>query len=451
MNEVIEERVIKFTPHKVFEFNDKKYLYTTNNSGVYEVDENIVDILKQDGNDVKSIYEELSKNIDTEAVDSILSNMETLNLIRNQQNENITKSLNDEDCDMVGITLMLCQDCNMRCSYCYAGDGEYSNKGYMDFDTAKKGIDFLVENSSKDNVSVCLFGGEPLLNFKLFKEIVEYCKSIEDEVNKKFSFTTTINGTLLNENIEKYLVDNKISVQISIDGDEKTQNANRYFENKISSYDRVVKKTKSMREKGLLAARATITKENLNMIEVFDHLYDLNFRSIPFAPAHNLLTKDDYIDIEKSYIDLINYYEELIKDGSYKKANTMTIIKSFISKIHNGGKRSIPCGVGQNTCAVDINGDIYPCHRFVSDTEHKIGNLNDGFKNRLDLINKFVIDEKVECLDCWAKNLCIGGCPNESVNNTENAQEICHVTKIIFENLMRVYVNLTEDEKKYIF
>lgn len=114
--------------------------------------------------------------------------------------------------------------------------------------------------------------GRTSFKFKLFKDIVDYCKHIEPLVNKKFLITTTINGTLLNKEIEDYLVKNNITVQLSIDGDEDTHNSNRYFANKVKSYDLIMKKTKNMREKGILSSRATVTNNNLDMISTFESL-----------------------------------------------------------------------------------------------------------------------------------------------------------------------------------
>ena len=453
--EVIFKDKIKFEPYKVFEVNNKKNIYTTNIGGIYEIDENVMHVLNEDGKTLDEIYNNLSTKLKKDDIDKILNNMIDLKILRLKNEEIIENDYKNEALHLPGITLMICQDCNMRCSYCFAGDGEYSNKGYMDIDTAKKSIDFLIENSEEETLQVCLFGGEPLLNFKLFKDIVDYCKHIEPLVNKKFLITTTINGTLLNKEIEDYLVKNNITVQLSIDGDEDTHNSNSYFANKVKSYDLIMKKTKNMREKGILSSRATVTNNNLDMISTFEHLYDLNFRAIPIVPAYNSLKQDDYDNVENAYSALIDYFENLIKVGDFEKANKMTIIKNSLKRIHTGYDRNVSCGVGNGSCAVDINGELYPCHRFVSSKEHKIGDIYNGFEGRKEFIKSVNVENDKECSECWAKNLCVGGCPNETMDYKKNKSEdkfnICEITKFIYENLINVYIRLTEEEKKQLF
>lgn len=350
---------------------------------------------------------------------------------------------------------MLCQDCNMRCSYCFAGNGEYNEKGYMNFKIGKKAIDFLIENSLSDDLTVCLFGGEPLLNSKLFIKMVNYCKYIEKEKGKKITITTTINGTLLTKEIEKFLIENNVRVQISLDGDKDTHNSNRYFSNKAQSYDKIMKNIDGMRKQGLLSARATVTRNNLDMIQIFNHLNDLNFRAVPFTPAFNLFNNNDLEDLKASYGELVVYFENLIKNGEINKAKKVTVLYSFIRKIYNARNRDISCGLGNSAIAVDINGDIYPCHRFVSDKRSIIGNIYDGFKRRQEFLESVNIENIDKCKKCWAKNLCIGGCPKEFKEDIENKDEnkldLCELHKFLYEKLIYLYLRLTKEEKEELF
>lgn len=451
----ITEGKVKFEPYKIFELDNKKFIYTTNIGGIYEIDDSLLRVLNEEGKELEEIYNNLKDTLNKDEIDKILKSMKDLKLLKSEDDDIIENDDKSEPLHMQGITLMICQDCNMRCSYCFAGDGEYNNKGYMELSTAKKSIDFLVKNSTSDKLSVCLFGGEPFLHFDLFKNIVEYCKSIEPLVNKEFSITTTTNGTLLNKEIEDYLLKNKVTVQLSIDGDQKTHDSNRYFANKVKSYDRIMEKTKNMREKGLISSRATVTNNNLDMVGIFEHLYSLNFRAIPFVPAYNSLTKNNFEEVKNAYINLIDYFEKLIKSGDYDKVKKMSIIKSSLNKVHKGCDRNISCGVGNSSCAVDINGDLYPCHRFVSSEEFKIGSIYIGFEGREKFIDSINVENKDECKNCWAKNLCVGGCPNETIgymnDTSEDKFDICEITKFINESLIKLYVRLTEDEKLNLF
>lgn len=158
------------------------------------------------------------------------------------------------------------------------------------------------------------------MNFKLIKEVITYCKSIEEKGTKYFSYTMTTNATLLNEDVEKYLVKNKVVCQVSIDGVQKKHDKNRFFSGGTGSYSVILQKTKNMREKHLVTARATLSEENNDYIEVFEHLDELGFKAIPIAIAENMVSEEAFEIVLKNYQNYIKYFESLIKNEDYEKA-----------------------------------------------------------------------------------------------------------------------------------
>ncbi|MCD3246641.1 SPASM domain-containing protein [Clostridium botulinum C] len=454
----MENNTLNFTPYKLINQNNKSFIFISENNLIYEVDDKIINILSKEGKNYIDAYNELK--------DSFNNKKEFLNLIKNlEDNEFILKNkkdnkiiLNKEDIgSLKSLTLMLVQGCNMGCSYCFGDSGEYNNKGEMSFNTAKDAIDFLVNNSpnKEKNLQITFFGGEPLLKIDLIKQIVNYCKKIEKKSNKKFEFSMTTNGTLLNEEIEKYLIDNNVFIQLSIDGDKETHDKNRYFKSKLGSYDLIIKNTDNLRKNNLISARATITKYNLGLVEIFNHLDQLGFSFVAMAPAHNLLSEDDYEVLKKETSRLIHYFEFLIKNNQINKASRIKFQWDDLNKIHSGYKRLMPCGVGRNMVAVDINGELYPCHRFVGCDEFKIGTIVEKTINNINFINSINVLNQSKCNKCWIKNLCIGGCPHESYSITGKIggynKQYCELNLNKFELMLQVYLRLTDKEKEKIF
>lgn len=447
-----KKSILKFYPYKIFNINNSIYLYTINASGLFEIDERILELLKNDGRVIEDIFMDLQNIFTFEEFIDVLHSMAEEKFLK--FDEDAIES-NDYKEKISALTLMIVQECNMRCSYCYGHNGEYNNKGKMGKEVAFKAVDFLVENSDKDNLSIAFLGGEPLLNMDLVKSVVEYSKNIGEERKKKFTFTITTNGTLIDEEIEKYLTDNHIVTQISIDGAKDKHDANRYFDNKKGSYDTVINNTKSMREKSMVTARATISNNNFSYIDIFEHLQSLGFRAIPIAIAQNMIDDSEYSKVIDSYRDYIEHFHKLVKNKEYSKARKMTDIIVAMEKIEFASERNSGCGAAKHMYAVDIDGNLYPCHRFVSNKEYSLGSIYDGVSLKRDkFISDINISSRPHCKECWAQNLCLGGCPYE---NTLDGKEYnfkernCELMKMLYEELLRIYVSFDDIDKKEIF
>ncbi len=454
-----EKNIFKVKPYKLFQTNNNKFVYVIDNGAFYKIDSITNRLLKNEGKTFDEIYslfakekEELTKIIDAmKANEFIISDTE-----KEKNMHNKTSSAFKSKIQLKGITLMVAQDCNLRCTYCYGDSGEYNDRGLMTEEVAINAVDFLIDNCGESKeLLVVFFGGEPLLNYNLIVNIVEYCNQVSNKYGYKFNFSTTTNGTMLNEKIEKFLRENKIATQISIDGTEIMQNSNRIYADGTGSYASVIEKTEKMRKDKLLSARATISRTNLDLISVFEHLEGLGFKSIPISPAQNLLSEEEYKKLSYENKKLINLFEKLIKNNEFDKASKMRILWSALNKIHNSSKRNHVCGAGINTLTIDRHGNLFPCHRYVGITEYIVGHVNNGMSNQQSFIDLANVDNQEQCNDCWVKNLCCGACTNENYYATNDIQisseKNCKYTEKFFTEMIYLYLNLTEVEKEIIF
>lgn len=350
---------------------------------------------------------------------------------------------------------MLIQACNLACKYCFGSEGEYADKGVMSKQVAFDSIDYIIEHSGNiQELHITFFGGEPLLCFELIKQIVEYCKNKELVSGKKFKYSMTTNGTLLNDEINQFIIKNRIGTMISIDGDCEQQNAKRYYKNGNGCYDEVIEKTAYLREIGHLTARATITESNLELKKVFEHLNSLGFESIPMAPAYNLLTDEEHGVYIKELNILCDYFGKLLRTD-VNKAKKIKILWKAIKRIHSGAKQYTACGAGVHGVAVDIHGNLFPCHRFVSNKEFILGNIHSKEDARKDFANDINIESIDACKNCYLRLLCGGGCSYENYVEAGSVHSVykrqCEETQVIYNNVIAIYLTLSEDEKKEIF
>lgn len=210
----------------------------------------------------------------------------------------------------------------------------------MPLKIAKDAINYLFEHSEdKKNISVTFFGGEPLLDFSMIKEVVYYAKELEKNFNKKISFSITTNGTLITDEIEQFLKDHKFSVRISIDGEKEVHDANRFYPNKTGSYQEIINNTENLRNTYKVSGRATITSKGLNIIRTFNHLYKLKFNKINMSPCIEMLNDEDYDLLIENYKIMINDFIEALSRKEYEKIKKMSFILTLLDTIHHGGSQ----------------------------------------------------------------------------------------------------------------
>ena len=264
----------------------------------------------------------------------------------------------------------------------------------------------------------------------------------------------TTNGTLIKPKIQAFIEKNRIRLQISIDGDKITHDSNRYFATKEGCHDILMERTKELRGKNVLDARATITRTNFDITNIFKYLNNNGFNNIAISPAFNLLTDDEYDLLADEYIKMFEYSEKALKNNNLNNAKSNKIFTQEIARIHNARTRKVGCGVGRNMYTIDIDGNIYPCQRFVNHKEFVIGNVNNNDDGQKKFLNQISVDQFDKCNSCWVKNLCSGGCVHTNYTST-GAMNIpydkyCEYTKKIKSELMKIYLRMTENDLKLL-
>ena len=323
------------------------------------------------------------------------------------------------------LCLHIAHDCNLACKYCFADEGEYhgQKRELMSLEVGKKAIDFLIENSgSRVNLEVDFFGGEPLMNFEVVKEIVAYGRSKEKEFNKNFRFTLTTNGVLLDDDVIEFCNKEISNVVLSLDGRKCIHDLMRPTRNGKGSYDIIVPKFKNFVEKRgdkSYYVRGTFTRNNTDFSNDFKEMADLGFKEISIEPVVAAPT-EDYSIREEDLPQIFEEYDKLALDiiERYKKKKPVTFFHYMIDL--NGGpcvyKRLSGCGSGTEYLAVTPQGELYPCHQFVGIDGFKLGTVFDGIENT-DVVNEFKLCNvyaKEKCKDCFARFYCSGGCAANS-------------------------------------
>ncbi|MCI8284070.1 MAG: thioether cross-link-forming SCIFF peptide maturase [Firmicutes bacterium] len=317
------------------------------------------------------------------------------------------------------MCLHVAHDCNMNCAYCFGDKGAFEGvRCMLSLETGKKAIDFLIDNSgSRVNLEIDFFGGEPLMNFDVVKELVKYGRQREKERGKNIRFTITTNGILLDDDKIAYINENMDNVILSIDGRPEVNDRMRKTVNDKGTYDIIMRNYKNFTEKreGLYYVRGTFTRYNLDFSEDVKHLLDMGFENVSVEPVvtsqeYDYALRDEDLEIIlKEYDRLSNLYiENALKGEPFDFFHFNVDLEQGPCLI----KRVSGCGAGTEYVAVSPEGDIYPCHQFVGNKDFMIGNLNDEkFENKLfNTFNKAHIYNKTECFNCWAKFYCSGGC-----------------------------------------
>lgn len=335
--------------------------------------------------------------------------MDRSNIVGNSLKDNGIKAL----------CLHVAHDCNLMCEYCFASKGSYKvAKNLMSPEVACKAVDFLINNSGKrKNVEIDFFGGEPLLNFDVVKKTVEYGRKVQRNTGKEIHFTITTNGVLLDDEKIKYINENMDNVVISLDGRKEVHDAIRYDAAGNGTYDRILKNALKLikhREGKSYFVRGTFTSRNLDFSKDVFHLADLGFSEISIEPV---VGKGEEFHIHKENLPaILAEYERLAFDYITRiKEGKPFRFYHFNINLYDGPclyKRITSCGAGTEYFAVTPEGDLYPCHQFVGQTEFRMGTLNSGIENITlkDRFGESDIFTKEECRNCWAKLYCSGGC-----------------------------------------
>ena len=324
------------------------------------------------------------------------------------------------------LCLHIAHDCNLACRYCFAEEGEYhGRRALMSFEVGKKALDFLIANSgNRRNLEVDFFGGEPLMNWDVVKQLVEYGRSKEEEYNKKVRFTLTTNGVLLNDEVMEFCNREMGNVVLSLDGRPEVNDKMRPFRNGKGSYELIVPKFQKFadsRNQNNYYVRGTFTRENLDFSQDVIHFADLGFKQMSIEPVV-ASPEEPYAIREEDLPKIMEEYDKLaVEYIKRQKEGRGFNFFHFMLDLNQGpcvAKRLSGCGSGTEYLAVTPWGDLYPCHQFVGEEKFLLGNVDDGITNtevrdEFKLCNVYAKDK---CRDCFARFYCSGGCAANSYN-----------------------------------
>ena len=359
-----------------------------------------------------------------------------------KKNEGIVKAL----------CLHIAHCCNLNCSYCFASQGKYhGDRAMMSFEVGKQALDFLVKNSgTRHNLEVDFFGGEPLMNFDVVKQLVEYARSIEKAAGKNFRFTLTTNGVLIDDDVIDFANREMSNVVLSLDGRKEIHDRFRVDYAGKGSWDNIVPKFQKLvnaRGGKDYYIRGTFTHANPDFLNDIKEYLRLGFTQLSMEPVvcppddPSALTDEDLPIVLDMYEKLAYLMAERRKEG-----REFTFYHYMID-LKEGPciyKRISGCGSGTEYMAVTPWGDLYPCHQFVGDEKFKLGNIYDGItspevQSQFENSNVYAKDE---CKDCWAKLYCSGGCAANAYHSTGSVNGIYKYGCELFKKRMECAIML---------
>ena len=370
------------------------------------------------------------------------------------------------DLPVVNIALFLTQACNMRCAYCYGNGGEYGERGVMTLETAIAAVDWLMENSlDEKKVRIGFFGGEPLMNFSLMRQVVAYAKEQATARGKKIAFKMTTNGSLITNKIITFMKEEKIEPLISFDGPPEIQNRQRPFKNGRGSYNRVFANIQKLRKVfPKLMARATVNGDS-DPFAIRKGIENAGFLDCHLSPASPVILKGA---ADKDGVTIRAVPAERMLAYRREELNRLFIAISErnldprqppsdlvrLAGLADSRKRHSGCGIGRGLHAVAVNGDIYPCHRFVGLENVRLGDVRNYRVGGINNYHRAVVENLPVCRTCWARYLCGGGCFYHNQASTGDMHRpdplYCRETTIVAEDMIHGWRRLNEDDKNYV-
>ena len=371
--------------------------------------------------------------------------------------ENMAFDFKNRNTVVKALCLHVAHTCNLNCSYCFASQGKYhGDRALMSFEVGKQALDFLIAHSgTRKNLEVDFFGGEPLMNFDVVKQLVAYARSIEKEAGKNFRFTLTTNGVLIDQDVIDFCNKEMSNVVLSLDGRKEVHDRFRVDYAGHGSYDKIVPKFQDLvRQRGGkdYYMRGTFTHHNPDFLNDIKAMLDLGFTELSMEPVVTAkgdpsgLTEEDLPIIMEQYEDLARLQLE-----RYKEGRPFTFYHYMIDL--TGGpciyKRISGCGSGTEYMAVTPWGDLYPCHQFVGEEKFKLGNIWDGVTNT-ETQQEFAscnVYARPDCHDCWARLYCSGGCAANAYHATGSVKGVYEYGCKLFRKRMECAIMVQIAEK----
>ena len=392
-----------------------------------------------------------------ECIDDIEALKESGKLFSEDKYEELAYNYKNNSNVIKALCLHVAHTCNLNCSYCFASQGKYQgDRALMSFEVGKQAFDFLIANSgTRRNLEVDFFGGEPLMNWDVVKQLVAYAREVEKKHNKNFRFTLTTNGVLIDDDVIEFANREMSNVVLSLDGRREIHDHFRRDYAGNGSYDKILPKFKQLVEsrggKGYYM-RGTFTHNNVDFTNDIFHMADLGFTELSMEPV--VCPPDDpYALTEEDLPKLFEQYEILAKEMiKRKKEGRPFTFYHYMLDLKHGPciyKRITGCGSGTEYMAVTPWGDLYPCHQFVGEDSFKLGDIWNGVSNTA-CQQEFAdcnVYARTECADCWAKLYCSGGCAANAYHATGKVTGIYEYGCKLFRKRMECAIMLEAAKK----
>lgn len=425
--------------HK-FSMDGYNIVLDVNGGGVHVLDEvayDLVDLFEEKSKE--EIINTLSKDYTREQIEEAYEEIESLKeegLLFTEDTYQEHPSFVNRKKVVKALCLHVSHDCNLKCKYCFASQGDFGGeKEMMSFEVGKKAIDYLIANSgNRRNLEIDFFGGEPLMNFDVVKELVAYGRKVEKENGKNIRFTITTNGVLLDDDKIDYINEHMHNVVLSLDGRQEINDNMRPTVNDKGSYDVIMPKFKKLVDKRpkdkYYYIRGTFTRDNLDFSEDVLHFANEGFKLTSVEPVVGD-ESNPYALREEDMDKVFAEYEKLAKQYAKRKLDGEDFtFFHFVVDLNQGPcviKRITGCGAGNEYLAVTPNGDIYPCHQFVGNDDFKLANiLDDEVVIPKEISNMFRdahVYSKEDCKTCWNKFYCSGGCHANAINFNDDIKK----------------------------
>lgn len=451
--------------------NGYNIILDVNSGSVHVVDEIVYDVVADivennlENADQSTVLNALSKKFADrtedlpEIIDEIYELKEEGMLFTEDIYEKSIDAFKNRETVVKALCLHIAHDCNLKCKYCFAEEGEYhGRRALMSYEVGKKALDFLVANSgSRVNLEVDFFGGEPLMNWQVVKDLVAYGRSLEEPHHKKFRFTLTTNGVLLNDEILEFVNKEMGNIVLSVDGRKEINDRMRPLAGGQGSYDLIIPKFKKVaesRNQTNYYVRGTFTHFNKDFAADVCHLADLGFKQISVEPVV-APESEEYALVEGDIPQILAEYDKLAVEmlKRHKEGKDFNFFH-FMIDLQGGPcvyKRLSGCGSGTEYLAVTPWGDFYPCHQFVGQEQFLMGNVDEGITNTKirEEFKACNVYSKEKCKNCFAKFYCSGGCAANSYNfhgNINDAYDLgCELQRKRVECAIMIKAALAEE------
>lgn len=418
--------------YHILHIKDRKYIYFPFSQIFFRYSEELKNILDNDqlqNESIKKIIEKEKKS--EEVVEEIIKNDAKV------------------EHRIAGAEINIVHGCNMKCRYCFAEGGNHGKTGKMSKGTPKKVIDFILSKASKSNLEIQIVGGEPFVDFEIFKEVVSQRQTRKIPFDTKIHFSTVSNGLNINKETIDFLKENEIYLNISLDSqDKKINDFLRPTRSGVSAYKHIMENLSLFSKMDGFSVNVTITPYNLQIFRIAKFLFEnKNVKNIHFSEV--VSDQKDMLFTEKDIDELLIEYEKIadliirkIKKKEYVGCYPLT---TFMEKIHNNIPTIRPCSVLKNRCAFSPTGEIYPCDMMMYD-EYRIGDIKNGFDNAAISKMRTIMQDESQCQECWARYLCGGEClSTKQWSNIEQKKLRCKIKQHICKLRLYIYDSIASE------